>query len=572
MDRLPYICQIATFFVLLTLPALGASPNSIRSANPESRDAIVQKGSTTVLIGVGDSLTHGTMDATNNDINTLHAYLQLTADSLGQVTPLHFSQPLFDQAGRRVAPRSIPTNLGVDGADIFSLEGIEYYKRVGAAESFITESYLCNVRLARRLDDNYDKVLYPINVEARDDVSQIDAAIWLVNEYAPVGSPNKATLVFWAGNNDASTASLGSGGENPMFVPVPADLIADEVTPLLRFLLRAAPQLGVISYDSYTQATIDRNLTELDHFADQFNHLLDRLANETNGALAAGRLELLVLTLPHYSSIGYLFDSDDIEFYLRQIAPGYTVPPTFARVTSDGAPIIDPTQGDRISIFTFGLMYMLLNSGYSVEYVNGVLETQGQQRDAMVLSNAEQQHIASRIDSFNDIVSQAATTRGKHVHLVDIGTPLNNALNGKTAISISGRTLSRKWTRGGAFTLDGVHPGYTGQAIIANLLLEEMNARFGLAAPLYDLDVISLTDPYWDRDGDGWASGPDYSVSGLAAMLALLTDADDSDPAVRVSLPADVWKQMSEAILEDLLGIPALRTLALENGFSIDSN
>ena len=137
----------------------------------------------TVLIGMGDSLTHGTMDATNNDINTLHAYLQLVADSLNQATPVFFSQQLFDQSGERIAPREIPTNLGVDGAEIFSMEGIEYYKRVGAEESFVTESYLCDVRLARKLDDKYDRVLYPINLEVGKPVSQIDSAIWLVNEY-----------------------------------------------------------------------------------------------------------------------------------------------------------------------------------------------------------------------------------------------------------------------------------------------------------------------------------------------------------------------------------------------------
>jgi len=166
----------------------------------------------TLFVGLGDSLTHGTMDATNNDINTLHAYLQLAADSLGQATPIYFSQPLLDQSGQRISPREIPTNLGVDGADIFSMEGIEYYKRVGAEESFVTDSYLCDVRLARRLNDNYDKVLYPINVNAGEPVSQLDAAIWLVNEHVPPGSPNKAAIIFWMGNNDSSTAALGSGG------------------------------------------------------------------------------------------------------------------------------------------------------------------------------------------------------------------------------------------------------------------------------------------------------------------------------------------------------------------------
>ncbi len=523
----------------------------------------------TMLIGIGDSLTHGTMDATNNDINTLHAYLQLVADSLRQATPIHFSQPLFDQSGQRIAPRQIPTNLGVDGADIFSMEGIEYYKRVGAEESFVSDGYLCDVRLARRLDDKYDKVLYPINLKVGDPVSQIDSAIWLVNEYAPPGSSNKAAVVLWAGNNDVSTAALGSGGDNPMFIPVPADLIEDEVTPLLRFLLGAAPGLGIISYDSYTQAAIDRNMTDFQDFAVQFAHLLEKLDGETQSALQAGRMELFLLTLPYYSSIGYLFDSEDIEFYLRQLNPAYSVPASFARVAPDGQPITDPTQGDRISIFTFGLMYMLLNSGYSVDYVNGVLETNGVQRDGLVLSYSEHQYIAGRINAFNAFITDAANSGGPHVHLIDTGNLLNDALTGQSNITVGGRTITRKWTRGGAFTLDGVHPGYTGQAFIANFLITQLNSQLGLAAPLYDLDTISQTDPYWDKDGDGWAPGPVYPLSGLASMLGLLTDSDDSNPAARAVLPEDVWEQMSKAMLKDLLGIPALRTLAIQNGYSL---
>ena len=62
----------------------------------------------------------------------MNAYLQKTVESLSAVFPLQFSQPLFGFREYRLRPFLTPTNLGVDGSDIFSLEGIEYYKRVGA--------------------------------------------------------------------------------------------------------------------------------------------------------------------------------------------------------------------------------------------------------------------------------------------------------------------------------------------------------------------------------------------------------------------------------------------------------
>jgi hypothetical protein len=129
------------------VPAVAASarvavPGAPHNAHQPGEPADVPPGF--ILIGLGDSLTHGTMDGTNNDINTLRAYLQNIAESLGQVTALTFSQPLFDVQQDRLQPFQVPTNLGVDGADAFSLEGYSYYKRAGVEESFITDAYLCD--------------------------------------------------------------------------------------------------------------------------------------------------------------------------------------------------------------------------------------------------------------------------------------------------------------------------------------------------------------------------------------------------------------------------------------------
>ncbi len=557
-----------TVMLLLSFAAGGAS------AKPEPvghRVSETKNGSTgmsrTVLIGIGDSLSHGTMDATNNDINTLHAYLQLVADSLRQVTSLGFSQPLFDETGERIDPRQVPTNLAVDGADIFSIDGIEYYKRVGAAESFVTDSYLCDKILPFRLDDKYDKVLYPINRKAHRPVSQVDSAVWLVNQYAGPTTLGRALILLWAGNNDSSTSALGEGGENPMFIPVPAELIEPEVTPILRRILRFGERSGLVSFEPYSQVAIERNLTDLADFTNQYNFVVDRLMNETNGAISDGRMDIALLTLPYYSSVGYLFDSEDLEYYLGKVIAGYAVPPTFQRVASPGEPITKPNQGDRISLLTFGMMYLLANTGYSTDYINRVLEVDGIQRDGLVLSEAEQQYIVQRIDGFNAAIKATAASRGPHVHLIDIGQNLNDTLTGKTELTIAGRRATRKWTRGGAFTLDGVHPGYTGQAFIANDVINHLNKKLGLSAPLYDLDQLALTDPYWDQDGDGWAPGPSYQTSGIASMLFLLTDSDDTNTAIGPVIPPDVWQSMSQALLRDLLGLPALRAEAARLGY-----
>ncbi len=500
----------------------------------------------TVLIGVGDSLTQGTMDATINATGTEHAYLQHVANSLGQVLPLYFSQPLLNAAGNRLMPFSVPTNLGVDGSDIFSIEGIQYYKRAGTPISYINPDYWCNSIVPWRLNSVYDTVLYPINLLAHRPVSQIGAAVWLRNKFQFLSGHDNTIIIFWMGNNDSAAAALGLGAINPTFMPIPFEQIELEIKPLVRFLLHRAQKMGVVSFAPYTMANIERNLTTPMDFRNQFNHLLKRF--NTGVCSPFPEAELFVLTLPYYSSVGYLFDSEDLEYYLRKVNPAYTIPATFKRVAEPGQPITNPVTGDRVSLLTFGCMYLLLHSDYPVSYVNQILEQDGKQNDGLVLSEEEQRYIMARIDDYNAAIKTATAAYGVHAHLIDIGQYLNDALTGKTAITIDNRPINRKWCRGGGFTMDGVHPGYTGQALIANYILAQLNELLGLAAPLYDLSEIIQHDPYIDKDGDGWVPGPHYQASGFTGLLFLFKDPDDADPTVQPNLPVDVWDQFSDML------------------------
>ena len=307
---------------------------------------------------------------------------------------------------------------------------------------------------------------------------------------------------------------------------------------------------GTISSEPYTSDAIDSNLTDQDDFTDQFNSVVDRIVSsaETYGTDTA----FFLCTLPYYSSVGYLFDSEDLEFYLKKANSNYHLPPSFNKVVKNGAGMADYTTGDRVSLFTFYFMYLLLSDGASVEYVNRALETDGAQRDGLVLSETELHHIMSRIDSFNESIENAAAGLGPGVHYVDTGGYLNDVLTGSDTISVYGTTLSRSWGRGNSFTLDGVHPGYTGHALIANYILMHINETTGLNAPEQAPEDILAEDPYVDRDGDGWVPGPDYSPQGFTEILFLLKDPDDADPTVQPVLPANIWRYISDILLDDM--------------------
>jgi hypothetical protein len=537
-------CQII-FYCFFCVIA-GFLPGAYAQAETAS-DAAAQR---TLLIGVGDSLTHGTMDATINATGTLNAYLQKIADSLGRVTAVDFVQPFFDNNEHRLMFFKVPTNLGVDGADIFSAEGIEYYKRAGVSRSFINPDYLCRRLLPHYLQSTCDKVLYPINLLSHRPVSQIDAAVWLLDQQQPSAARDRVILMYWLGNNDTSTAALGYGAAHPEFWPIPLEQIAAEIKPELSTLLHIAEDLGIISLAPYTLENINRNMTGLQDFVSQYEHLLARLHAEA--IRDSESIDVFLLTLPYYCSTGYLFDSDDLEFYLKKINAAYTVPSTFKRVAEPGQPVIEPLKGDRVSLLTFSFMYLLLNSGYSVDYVNQILETDGKQRDGLVLAEEEQRVIMRRIDGFNAAIKDAAA-HDPRVHLIDIGQYLNDVLTNKTTITINRKKFTRKWCRGGGFSMDGVHPGYTGHALIANFILEQLNDTLGFAAPLYDLPGIMQQDPYIDRDGDGWVSGPAYTAPGFTELLFMFKDPDDSNAAVQPDLPVDVWQRISDFFMQKII-------------------
>jgi lysophospholipase L1-like esterase len=542
----------------LAVAAMLASP----AAAAQRRAGAAEEPPRVLLVGIGDSLTHGTMDATNNQLHTQNAYLQKVADKLAEVVTLGFRQPFYDFDEKRLSPFRRPTNLGVDGADSFTVEGLSYYKRSGTTESLLSPSLMCDRALLTGGADDYDKVMYPINLFAGAPVSQMDAAAWTVTNAGP--RTDQAVVVLWIGNNDSSTAALGQGGSNPAVQAIPLEQVASELSPLLRLLLRFAVRSGQVSFEPYTQAMVERNLTDVADFSAQFDHLLARLTAETSGSPAA--VHILALDLPYYSAVGFLLDSEDLEFYLRKYDPAYTVPPSFQRVTEPGQPITNPLKGDRVNLLTFGFMISMMATGHSVAEVNAVLETNGQQRDGLVLSEAEQAFIRTRIDAFNAAIHTAAAAYGPNVHVVPIGSALNQALTGQNPVVIGGRTFSRKWQRGGAFSLDGVHPAYTGQALIANMLLQEINTLFGLGASLYDLVPVAAADPYIDQDGDGYARGVDYTAEGFTELLLLLRDPDDTDPGAQAVIPADIWDRINAVLLKGALANPVIAAEARRLG------
>lgn len=535
----PKICRLlAIGFLGLVLWAVAgdicsASPGpQVRSDRLVLRPAWLWWTPRTLFIGVGDSLTQGTRDATNNKFNTENAYLQKIADKLGSVFPLKFSQPFLDESQNRINPFTVPTNLGVDGEDIFSLDGLEYGKRVGSSTNYPTDEYYCDRLQPYLFADMHDKVLYPINLLAGKKVSQLDALIWrLNNHWGP------AWVVFWVGNNDAALSTLGLGGKNPQFLPIPFDLIKDKLKPLIRYLLEFGRSQGAIAFDPYTEKNILRNLTEGDDFEGQFNQALAKIN------LGRSNVQFFFLTYPYYPEVGYLMDCEDLNFYLSKL--NYPV-----------GPCENGSFSGRVSLLTFICMYALQKSGETWRLAPILSD------DGLVLSDGELDAIESRINYFNSLVNWLKGKRA-NVHVVRTGEMLNNAF--REGLLVNGKMLTRNWGRGNSFSLDGVHASHTVHAYIANIVLEEMKKLNSSISP-YNLASFLATDPYVDWDGDGWVAGPDYKASGRTRILFLFKDYNEGNPDSGAVIdwmgPSEVWDLISDALLEEIIGIPIIRTEA----------
>jgi hypothetical protein len=497
----------------------------------------------TLLLGVADSLGQGTMDAVNNQLNTQNAFMEKIYLGLRNGgLRLKFAQPYLNLQGSRINPFLLPTNLSVDGEDIFSVDGLEYGKRAGQpGNNNPTDNYYCDRLQSYLFADMHDKVLYPINLWAGQKVSQVDALIWHLNRHW-----GPAYVCFWIGNNDSGLAALGLGGKNPEFLPIPFEQIKDKLKLGARYLLQYGANNNVLSFTPFNPANIERNLTDYNDFMAQFQQVSAKISSQAN----LNKVDFFVMNYPYYCDVGYLFPKEDISAYLAS--------------ASDPDPV--PDFEGSVSLLTFLCMYVLYLEEGSASLPDILAQPD------LILDTEERNSVRARIDEFNSFLLPFSAP-GDQVHLVDIATDFNVILNGGS-LPINGENITRQWGRGGGFSMDGVHPSYTAHAVIANRILSAMSGISGKTIPLHDEYAAWLNDPYVDHDGDGWVAGPAYEGSGRTRILFLFKDNDGDDGSdgegqavIDTMQPAEIWELISDALLEEIIDIPLIRAEAARKGF-----
>jgi hypothetical protein len=111
--------------------------------------------------------------------------------------------------------------------------------------------------------------------------------------------------------------------------------------------------------------------------------------------------------------------------------------------------------------------------------------------DNWVLSKDEVEEVRVATDLYNIAIKDAADAHG--LAFVDANALMQQVYNG--GIRFGNFHMTAAYVTGGAFSLDGVHPGARGYALIANKFLEAINATYGSNFKGVDLEDFQIQYP-----------------------------------------------------------------------------
>ena len=192
--------------------------------------------------------------------------------------------------------------------------------------------------------------------------------------------------------------------------------------------------------------------------------------------------------------------------------------------------VVNPANGSHIPLLCNALIdhpdgllnendYVLLTAIDSLKVGTGIPALAGGNGrpllDSQVLTAGEAASLQAAVDGYNAAIAAAATAHG--AALVDL-----HALFARIATSgydYRGVHYSGAFITGGLFSLDGVHPTDLSQGLLANAMIEAVNARFGASVPPVDLGQVatlssSRARPAVEEGGTTWPT-----VEGLDGML-----------------------------------------------------
>lgn len=155
----------------------------------------------------------------------------------------------------------------------------------------------------------------------------------------------------------------------------------------------------------------------------------------------------------------------------------------------------------------------------------------------VVLRPAEVEMINDRIDAFNAIIAQTGEAFGYPVF--DANQLFEGITSGQDLPTFGGVSLTADFLLGGIFSYDGVHPQRIGYALVADELIQFINAEYGSTIPRVDMAEV-LFEGDWQTPGISPAKAKEVVMSEEAfhELLKLAPPKLDQAPQIRRPNPA----------------------------------
>lgn len=288
---------------------------------------------------------------------------------------------------------------------------------------------------------------------------------------------------LWIGGNDVlGYATSGGVGINQTGNYNPATYGSNDITDPVVFAnvynsiitgLVANGAKGVVANLPYVSTlpyfkTVPHNPVPLTQaLADQLNAAYATyngglLFAATNGLITSAEATKRTIKFAAGSNAVVIVDS-----YLTNLSV-YSIP-SYRQATSDDLPVL--TSSSFIGTLVGG--NALLINGVSVPL-----------EDKWVLTKEEIAEVKIATDAYNNTIKSIADAKG--LAFVD-AKAIMDKLSTKEGIVNNGFTLNSEFVFGNTFSLDGVHPGPRGYALLANAFTTAINAKYESTLKLVDL-------------------------------------------------------------------------------------
>jgi len=407
------------------------------------------------FVTIGNSLTAGYQSAALYESAQMYSYGNLIAGHM----KTHFAQPTYSDPGTggRMEVVSISPFVSTFNQNVGAPTNLGYpapYNNLG-----VPGALLYDVLNATNANDCASAV-FTGKPNPMFDLVLRNSALNLGTQLqqATVSDPSLVTL--WIGNNDVLGFATSGGTSPSVPTDVPTftflyDLAADALAQLdANVVVANLPDVTTIPYFTTIGPTMALSIPWGVLAGLGAPGVIYQKHGETIGTGVADSLTLLtggvMVTLPGGSYAG-LIGTPTGQYYTDN---NLSIPPG-----------IDITQ-------PFGV------------------HPQNPWPDALILDTDEILTAQTATTEFNNVILNAANAYGfghadMNARMYQIRA---NDFTGGT--DINGVIFTTTYVLGGLFSLDGVHPSNQGQAVMGNVFIEAINAKFGASIPLIDVSTI----------------------------------------------------------------------------------